>query len=88
MKRMIALLIGGVLLFSGCAFAEQQQVRDLENVTQTEPDKSRLVTNVDGYPNGVAICVEGAGFMTTTREGMPALQYVPAWSTEGGWCTR
>lgn len=68
---------------AGCG--EAQQIRDLENVTVTEPDKMRLVVNVDMYPNAVAMCIEGAGFITTTRNDRP-LQPVPAWDAPNGWC--
>jgi hypothetical protein len=86
-KKLVPLLVGGALLFGGCSWAEQQQIRDLENVTQTEPDKARLVTNVDGYANIVALCIEGQGFATTTRD-YSSLIPVPGWGQEGGWCTR
>ena len=69
------------VLLAGC---EAQQWRDLENQTQTEPDKVRLITNVDGYPNVVALCIEGVGFATTTRDSLGAIQRVPEWNE--GWC--
>lgn len=86
MKKTHALVAVGVIALAtltGCG--EAQQIRDLENVTVTEPDKSRLVVNVDEYPNAVAICIEGAGFITTTRADRP-LQPVPAWDAPNGWC--
>lgn len=86
MKKTHALVTVGVIALAtltGCG--EQQQIRDLENVTVTEPDKTRLVVNVDEYPNAVAICIEGAGFITTTRTDRP-LQPVPAWDAPNGWC--
>lgn len=70
-----------VLLLTGC---DQQQWRDLENQTQTEPDRVRLVTNVDGYPNVVALCINGAGFATTTRDAQGAIMRVEAW--DKSWC--
>lgn len=80
-KTVIAVAVLAAIGLAGCG--EQQQIRDLENVTQTEPDKVRLVTNIDGYPNVVALCVEGVGFITTTREDRP-VQESPG-LTEG-WC--
>lgn len=88
MKKTIAVAAVSLAVaatLTGCG--EAQQIRDLENVTVTEPDKSRLVVNVDEYPNAVAICIEGAGFITTTRADRP-LQPVPAWDAPNGWCAQ
>jgi hypothetical protein len=75
------------LTLAGCS---NQTVRDLEGVPVTDPDKIRLVTNVDLFPNIVAICVEGAGFAATTRDNSPAaLQHIPAWdAANDGWCSK
>jgi hypothetical protein len=70
-----------LVIMAGCG--EQQQLRDLENVPVTEPDKVRLVVGVDEYPNVVAFCIEGVGFVATTRADRP-LQESPG-LTEG-WC--
>lgn len=86
-KIFAGLAIITVVALGGCG---GQQVRDLEGVTQTDPDKVRLVTNIDGYPNVVAICVEGEGFAATTRDNsQAALQHIPEWSkTKDGWCAK
>lgn len=83
----LAVLLSVVaFLLSACG--EHQQIRDLENIPQTQPDKVRLVTNVDQYPNVVALCIDGAGFASTTREGYPALQHVEEWdASNDGWCS-
>lgn len=73
--------IASLVTLAGCGTG--QQWRDLEGQTQTEPDKVRLVTNIDTYPNIVALCIEGVGFVTTTRDDRP-LQESPG-LTEG-WC--
>jgi hypothetical protein len=74
------------LLFAGCS---NQTVRDLEGVTVTDPDKARLVVNTDTYPNITALCIEGAGFATTTREAAGALIRVEVWdAANGGWCAQ
>ena len=83
--KLAAVVLSAVTAVTLAGCGEAQQVRDLENVTVTEPDKSRLVVNVDEYPNAVAICIEGAGFITTTRNDRP-LQPVPAWDAPNGWC--
>lgn len=87
-KRRIAL--GSASLFilvltvgAGCA---NQTVRDLEGVPVTDPDKARLVVNIDTYPNINAICIEGAGFATTTRDGNAAMEHIPTWDAPDGWC--
>lgn len=84
MRKTHAIAAVGVIALAtltGCG--EGQQWRDLENVTVTEPDKVRLVTNVDTYPNIVALCIEGVGFISTTRDDRP-LQESPGLTEK--WC--
>jgi hypothetical protein len=83
MKRLAAVAIGAAVLLAGCGTG--QQWRDLEGQPQTEPDKVRLVTNVDTYPNIVALCIEGVGFVTTTRDDRP-LQESPGLTEK--WCAK
>lgn len=80
-----ASLVAGALLLSGCS---NQTVRDLEGVPVTDPDKVRLVTSVDLFPNVIAMCIEGAGFAATTRDNSAAaLQHIDEWdAANGGWC--
>lgn len=82
-KRLIAIGVLAVVVLSGCGTG--QQWRDLEGQTQTEPDKVRLVTNIDTYPNIVALCIEGVGFVTTTRDDRP-LQESPGLTEK--WCAQ
>jgi predicted small secreted protein len=78
------LLVLAAILLSGCS---NQTVRDLEGVPVTDPDKVRLVVNTDTYPNITALCIEGAGFATTTREAAGAMIRVEEWdASNGGWC--
>lgn len=73
-----------VLLLSACP---NQTVRDLEGIPVKDPDKLELYVNVDKYPNAVVMCIHGEGFITTTRDNSnAALQHVPEWGQEGGWC--
>jgi hypothetical protein len=74
-------LVAGAVLLAGCGTG--QQWRDLEGQPQTEPDKVRLITNINGYPNVVALCIEGVGFVTTTRD-YTSLQESPGLTA--GWC--
>lgn len=78
-----AVSVAALVTLTGCG--EGQQWRDLENVTVTEPDKVRLVTNVDTYPNVVAFCIEGVGFISTTRDDRP-LQESPGLTEK--WCAQ
>ena len=73
-----------ITLMAGCS-AIQPQVRDLEGVHVEDPDKVALITNVDQYPNVVALCIHGQGFASTTRD-YTSLIPIPAWGLEGGWC--
>ena len=87
---LVGSLLTSALLLTACStgpLGTGQQWRDLEGVTVTDPDKVRAVTNVDTYPNVVALCIEGQGFVTSTRD-YSSLIPVPAWGQEGGWCTR
>jgi hypothetical protein len=81
--KRIAIAAVAVVLLAGCGTG--QQWRDLEGQVQTEPDKVRLVTNVDTYPNIVALCIEGVGFVTTTRDDRP-LQESPGLTEK--WCAQ
>lgn len=81
--RRVIVAAAAVLLLAGCGTG--QQWRDLEGQPQTEPDKVRLVTNVDTYPNIVALCIEGVGFVTTTRDDRP-LQESPGLTEK--WCAQ
>lgn len=77
-------LVAGAIIFAGCS---NQTVRDLEGVTVTDPDKVRLVVSTDQFPNVTAMCVEGAGFATTTRDAAGAILRVEEWdASNGGWC--
>lgn len=62
-----------------------QQLRDLENVPATEPEKVRLVVNVNDYPNVVLMCIEGVGYITTTRADRP-IQESPGLTEK--WCAQ
>ena len=80
MKRVIILIIAAVFLIGGCS---KQQVRDLEGITVKEPQKVELYTNVDQYPNVVALCINGVGFVSTTRD-YTSLQESPGLTEK--WC--
>lgn len=54
-------------------------MRDLENVEVRDPGRVILYNNVDLHPNIVGLCVDGAGFATTTREYGDAVIRVPEW---------
>jgi hypothetical protein len=82
MKKIFVLVVAGLLMFTGCA---KQQVRDLENVPVQEPEKSELYTNVDQYPNVVALCIHGVGFVSTTRD-YTSLQESPGLTEK--WCSQ
>jgi hypothetical protein len=88
-KRAARLGAIGVLVALALGACESQTVRDLEGIPITDPDKVRLVTNVDAFPNVVAMCIEGAGFATTTRDAAGAITRVEAWdAANDGWCSQ
>ena len=79
----------GLVAAMALGACSNQTVRDLEDITVTDPDKVRLVTNVDEFPNVVALCIEGAGFAATTRDAAGALMRVEAWdAANDGWCSQ
>jgi hypothetical protein len=84
-RRSIAAVFILAAVFMFLSACSKQQIRDLEGVPVTQPDKARLVTNVDQYPNVVALCIEGEGFVSTTRD-YTSLIPVPGWGEAGGWC--
>lgn len=88
-------LVGGGLVMAGCgsegSFSNSFSggFRDLEGIPPQDPEQVILMNNVDGFPNVVAVCVEGAGFATTTREAAGSLIRVEEWdASNGGWCAR
>lgn len=85
-KRAVFGAASAVVLGLTVVACSNQTVRDLEGVTVTDPDKARLVVNIDTYPNVNAICIEGAGFATTTRDQAGAILRVEKWDAPDGWC--
>lgn len=82
----IAAAAAAALTLAGCS---NQTIRDLEGVPVTDPDKVRLVVSTDQFPNVTAMCIEGAGFATTTREAAGAIIRVEEWdASKGGWCAQ
>lgn len=85
-KRAILSACSAVILGLSVVACSNQTVRDLEGVPVSDPDKSRLVVNIDKYPNINAICINGAGFATTTRPDARAFEHIPVWDAPDGWC--
>lgn len=90
MKKRKTLLVAGVMtglfVLLGAPSCSQQQVRDLEGVPVEQPDKVALIANVDQYPNVVALCIKGVGFVSTTRDGQAALHESPGLTQK--WCAQ
>jgi hypothetical protein len=85
-KRNLVPAILGIILIAVAIFlsaCSKQQVRDLEGITVKEPQKVELYTNVDQYPNVVALCINGVGFVSTTRD-YTSLQESPGLTEK--WC--
>lgn len=70
--------IATVALVSACG-AGTPQSDDLQNLPPSYPNYAALYINVDGYPNIVELCINGAGFATTQRPDMGAVTRVEAW---------
>jgi hypothetical protein len=91
MKKFAIGALAAVLLLSGCgsdtAWTGGGGFKDLEGVSPMDPTRVVLVNNVNGFPNVVGMCIEGAGFATTTREAAGAITRVVEWdASNGGWC--
>lgn len=72
----IAAVAIGVLSLTGCG---NNNVRDQENIHAFDPDYAENYNNGDGYPNITLVCIRGAGFATTTRQGAGAWRQVHEW---------
>ena len=87
-------LVGGGLVFAGCSSegignSFSGGFRDLEGIPPQDPEQVILMNNVNGFANVVGMCIEGAGFATTTREAAGAITRVEEWdASNGGWCAR
>ncbi len=82
MRRWMPLLVVlGAVALAGCG----AEIRDLEGVTISDPDKAEVYSNLDEHPNVVRLCIDGEVVVTTTRDGQSALQFAPeGWWEE--WC--
>lgn len=77
----LPLLAIAALAVAGCG----AEIRDLEGVTISDPDKAEVYSNLDEHPNVVRLCIDGEVVVTTTRDGQSALQFAPdGWWED--WC--
>jgi hypothetical protein len=60
---------------AGCS----NQLNDQKDVGQTHADYIMTYLNVADFPNVTLLCIKGAGFATTTRDNLAAIQRVPEW---------
>ena len=82
------LLILLIVSMASCSALSHNQERDLKGVRFQNPQKTQGYTNVNQHPNVVALCINGAGFATTTRS-YDALTRVEVWdASKNGWCAR
>jgi hypothetical protein len=56
------------------------QLDDLQNVSPSYPNYAANYMNVSGFPNITMLCINGAGFATTTRDNSASAAFlVPEW---------
>lgn len=79
MRKAIIGIAGMGLLLAGCA--SRDNFRDIEGVKSERPDVVRVFNNVDKHPNVVMLCIQGAGFATTTRD-YNSIMRVPEWDEQ------
>jgi hypothetical protein len=77
-KGLLAVLVAGALLVSGCG---SNNFRDVEGVKSRDPDKIEIYNNVDKHPNIAMVCIHGVAFATTTRD-YNAIMRVPEWDKQ------
>lgn len=73
---------GVIMTLSGVSAcgAGHPQLNDLQNVNPSYPNYAGLYMNVDNFPNIVMLCINGAGFATTTRDNSASAAFlVPEW---------
>ena len=75
-KKLI--IAGAGLALLGAACSPGNNFRDVEGADSEVPDVVRVFSNVDKHPNVVMLCIEGAGFATTSRD-YSALTRVETW---------
>jgi hypothetical protein len=72
--------VAAAALVSACgASGGAPQVDDLNNVPPSYPAYAAIYMDVDGFPNVVMECIQGAGFALTTRDAAGAITRVPEW---------
>lgn len=72
--------IAVMALVSSCGSGAPQS-DDLQNVNPSYPNYAAIYMDVDGFPNIVEECIQGAGFALTTREAAGAITRVPEWDS-------
>jgi len=78
-RKKIILIAAGAILTAAAITGCSQQLNDLGGVPQKHPDFTMTYLNVTGFPNVTMLCIDGAGFATTTRDNNAAIQPVPEW---------
>ena len=73
-------LAGGILAGVAACGSGNPQLDDLQNVPPSYPNYASTFINVSGFPNITMLCIDGAGFATTTRDNSAAAaQLIPEW---------
>lgn len=67
-SKLAAALAAALLAVAGVAGCGNNNFRDLEGVSSTDPDWVRLINSPDGHPNVTLYCANGIGYATTTRD--------------------
>lgn len=78
-KTIMLFVLLGALIMMTLTACGHDNFKDVKNVPNKHPDYLVNYENVDRHPNMMMICIHGAGFVTTTREGAGALHLVPEW---------
>ena len=62
-KKLIAVAVVSLAL-AGCT----STLQDLEGIQAETPDRVRVFLNADQFPNLNVVCINGVGFVNTTRD--------------------
>ena len=64
MRKHLIAAIALALVVTGCT----STLQDLEGIQAETPDRVRVFLNADQFPNLNVVCINGVGFVNTTRD--------------------
>lgn len=81
MKRRVTAIAAAAAIAAALLAGCGNQLNDQGGVPQRQADYELTYLNVDNFPNITMLCIDGAGFATTTRDAAGAILAVPEWDS-------